>query len=243
MSPFRANGSPPPPNRLLTLAEPNRASMELGSLFAAAPILLSAPRGDGHPVLVIPGLSGGAAWTAMLRLYLQAIGHTVHGPRFASTKGHGSRVRRLMSERVDELADRHGGGQVSLVGWSVGGCFARQVAAVRPARIRQVITLGAPLDGVWYPADQRHAAGPLKVPVTAVVSRSDGIFQWRRCVQPPSARAENVEVPSSHLGMATNPFAYHVLADRLAQPQGSWRPYSAPLLTRAISDRRPSWGR
>lgn len=238
----RAKGAPPSPNRVLTFFEPSRASVELGGLLAAAPILLAAPRGDGHPVLVLSGLSGGVGWTALMRLYLQSLGHSVHGPRFAATKGSSNRVRRLLSERVDELADRHGA-PVSLVGWSVGGCFARQVAAAGPAKVRQVVTLGTPLDGMWYPEGQRRAAGALRVPVTSIVSRTDGIFEWRRCVQPSSARAENVEVPSSHLGMASNPFSYHVIADRLGQPEGSWRPYSAPLPTRVFSDRRPSWGR
>jgi pimeloyl-ACP methyl ester carboxylesterase len=201
--------------------------MELAGLMAAAPVLLAAPRGDGHPVLVISGLSGGASWTALLRLYLMSLGHSVHGPRFAATKGSSNRVRRLLSERVNELADKHGT-PVSLVGWSVGGCFARQVAAAEPAKVRQIVTLGTPLDGMWYPEGRRHAARALPVPVTAVVSRTDGIFEWRRCLQPRSARAENVEVPSSHLGMASNPFSYHVIADRLGQPSGSWRPYSTP---------------
>jgi pimeloyl-ACP methyl ester carboxylesterase len=230
------------PNRLLTFCEPLRASMELGGLMASAPILLAAPRGDGHPVLVLPGLSGGAGWTTLLRHYLQSIGHSVHRPRFAATKGSSGRVYRLLSERVDELADRHGG-PVSLVGWSVGGCLARQVAAAQPSQVRQVITLGTPLDGKWYPQGQQRAAGPLKVPVTAIISRTDGIFEWRRCIQPGSARAENVEVPSSHLGLASNQFAYHVIADRLGQPQGSWRPYAAPLTARAISARRPGRSR
>ena len=150
-------GSPPPPNRLLTLFEPPRASMELAGLMAAAPVLLAAPRGDGHPVLVISGLSGGASWTSLLRLYLMSLGHSVHGPRFAATKGSSNRVRRLLSERVNELADKHGT-PVSLVGWSVGGCFARQVAAAEPAKVRQIVTLGTPLDGMWYPEGRRHAA-------------------------------------------------------------------------------------
>ena len=235
--PVRASGeqeAPPPPNRLLTFLEVPRASVELCGLLAAAPFLLGAPRGDGHPVLVFPGLSGGAGWTALMRCYLESLGHSVHGPRFAATKGSSGRVRRLLSERVDDLADRHGG-PVSLVGWSVGGCFARQVAANEPDKIRQVITLGTPLDGIWYPQGQRRAAGPLDVPVTAVVSRSDGIFEWRRCLQPRSAHAENVEVPSSHLGMASNPFTYHVVADRLGQPGGSWRPYTEPARIQATS--------
>ena len=219
--------APPAPNRLHTLFEVPRATMELGSLMAAAPILLTAPRGDGHPVLVLAGLSGGAGWTAVLRSYLRSLGHTVYAPRFAATKGSPGRVRRLLAGRVDELADRHGG-PVSLVAWSVGGCFARQVAANRPDHIRQIVTLGTPLDGVWYPEEHRHAAGQLDVPVTAIVSRTDGIFDWRRCLQPRSAGAENIEVVSSHLGMASNPLTYHVIADRLGQPGESWRPYAAP---------------
>jgi pimeloyl-ACP methyl ester carboxylesterase len=213
---------------LLTFLEPPRASMELGGLVATAPILLTARRGDGHPVLVLSGLSGGAGWTALIRRYLQALGHTVYAPRFAATKGPSERVRRLLTDRVAELAEWHGS-SVSLIGWSVGGCFARQAALAQPDRIRQVVTLGTPLDGVWYPRDQRRATGPLDVPVTAIVSRSDGIFEWRRCLQSAGARAENVEVPSSHLGMASNPFSYHVVADRLGQPAGSWRPYAGPF--------------
>jgi len=218
--------APRAPNRLFTLLEAPRASMELGSLVAAAPILLTAPRGDGDPVLVLAGLSGGSGWTAVLRCYLRSLGHAVYAPRFAATKGSSGRVRRLLAERVDELAERHGGA-VSVIGWSVGGCTARQVAAARPDNIRQIVTLGTPLDGRWYPEGHRQAAGPLDVPVTAIVSRTDGTFQWRRCLQPGSSRAENVQVVSSHLGMATNPLVYHVIADRLGQPEGSWRPYAA----------------
>jgi pimeloyl-ACP methyl ester carboxylesterase len=219
---------PPPPNRLFTFCEPPRASMELGWLMASAPLLLAAARGDGHPVLVLPGLSGGAGWTTVMRGYLRAIGHSVHGPRFAATKGHSDRVRRLLADRVEQLADRHGK-KVSIVAWSVGGCFARQVVAADPGPVRQLVTLGTPLDGMWYPEGQEHAAGRLDVPVTSVYSRTDGIFEWRRCLQPGGPRSENVEVPTSHLGMASNPFTFHVLADRLALPERGWRPYSSPL--------------
>ena len=65
----------------------------------------------------------------------------------------------------------------------------------------------------------------LRVPVTAIHSRTDGIFDWRRCLQPELPLAENVEVVSSHLGMASNPLALHVVADRLSQPADRWEPY------------------
>jgi hypothetical protein len=224
----RFDASPPPPNRLLTFCEPPRASMELGWLVAATPLLLAGPRGDGHPVLVLSGLSGGAGWTTVVRGYLKTIGHSVHAPRFAATKGPSERVRRLLAERVRELADQHGK-RVSIVAWSVGGCFARQVVAADPSPVRQLITLGTPVDGIWYPEGHERSTGPLDVPVTSIYSRTDGIFEWHRCIQPRGPRAENVEVPTSHLGMASNPFTFHVLADRLALPEGRWRPYSSPL--------------
>ena len=108
--------APTPPNRLLTLAEAPRAALELGSLMAAGPLLLAAARGDGHPVLVLPGLSGGPGWTAILRRYLRLVGHTVYGPRFAATKGRHPRVLRLMSERVEELVGPLGHA-VDMVAW------------------------------------------------------------------------------------------------------------------------------
>jgi pimeloyl-ACP methyl ester carboxylesterase len=186
----RSYDAPPPPNRLLTVLEPSRAFMEFGGLMAATPILLAAPRGDGHPVLVLSGLSGGAGWTRMLRLYLQSLGHSVHAPRFAATKGSSGRVRRLLSARVDELADRHGA-PVSLVAWSVGGCFARQVAAAKPTTVRQIVTLGTPLDGMWYPKGQRSAAGPLKVPPA---SERPG-RERRGSLQPPGHGDEPLRLP------------------------------------------------
>ena len=210
---------------LLAPFEPGRAVVELGALMAAAPVLVSHHTADGHPVLVIPGLSGGNGWSAVLRNYLRAIGHSVHGPRFAATKASADTVVHRLVDQVDELAERHGT-TVSVVGWSVGGALARRVAAARPDQVRQVVTLGTPLDGTsWHtPAAEPRDQG-LAVPVTAVISRSDGIFDWRRCVQETGPQAETVEIPSSHLGMASHPLSCHVTADRLSQRPGAWRAY------------------
>lgn len=212
---------------LLAPFEPGRAAVELGALVATAPFLVSHHTADGHPVLVIPGLSGGNGWSAVLRSYLRSIGHSVHGPRFGTTKAPADKVVERLVERVEELARSHRT-TVSVVGWSVGGALARRVAAARPDHVRQVVTLGTPLDGTsWHtPAAEADAEG-LRVPVTAVISRSDGIFDWRRCVQKSGPLAETVEIPSSHLGMASHPLACHVTADRLSQPPGAWRPYGA----------------
>lgn len=130
--------------RLLAPVEPHRAALEFGALVMASPLLVATHRADGHPVLVVPGLSGGIGWSLVLRNSLRAIGHPVYGPRFATTKAPADRVVARLGERVDELAQRHGA-PVSVIGWSIGGCHARRVAAEHPDLVRRVVTLGPPL--------------------------------------------------------------------------------------------------
>lgn len=211
---------------MLAPFEPGRAAMELGALMAAAPLLVGRHTADGHPVLVVPGLSGGNGWSAVMRNYLRVIGHSVHAPRFAATKGSTERVVGRLVAQIDELSHRYGT-SVSLIGWSVGGCVVRRVAAASPHQVRQVVTLGTPLDGTsWHTPPVEPGPQPIQVPVTSILSRSDGIFDWRRCVQVEGPFAENVQIPSSHLGMASHPVACHVVADRLSQPVDRWQPYA-----------------
>lgn len=208
---------------LLARFEAPRATVEALSLVCAAPWLLAAATVAPHAVLAVPGLSGGDAWTAVLRRFLTAKGYAVHTPAKGTMRGAHTTVVERLTARVSELAEAEGQ-SVSLIGWSVGGAFTHQVALARPESVRCLITLGAPLTGAWYPQGSL-AGGPLPVPTTAIYSRTDGTFDWRRCVQRPGPITENVEIVSSHLGMATNPMTVHIVADRLAQRFGAWRPY------------------
>ena len=144
-------------------------------------------------------------------------------------------------ERVRALR-RAAGRKVSLVGWSLGGVYARELAKMAPDDVRCVVTLGSPFTGhpkannAWrlYQLASGHAlrddefervrAAP-PVPTTSIFSRSDGIVAWRCCLQRKSRRAESIEVPSSHFGIGLNPAAWYALADRLAQPEGRWRAF------------------
>jgi pimeloyl-ACP methyl ester carboxylesterase len=202
-----------------------RASAELGGSLVLTPALVALHgvghrdpahnRARVHPVLVLPGLRGGNSWTIMLRAYLRALGHDVRTPHPQTMKaGRGTIVQSLI-EQIDGLAAAHRA-PISIIAWSIGGCFARQATAARPTAVRRLITLGSPVDGtLWY---GRHTPPPTPdVPVTALYSRSDGIIDWRRCVLHSARRSENVEIISSHFGMATNPQALHVIGDRLSR--------------------------
>ena len=140
-----------------------------------------------------------------------------------------------------DMAQRSGR-KVSLIGWSLGGLYARQLAKLRPDEVRIVVTLGSPFaahpcsTNAWrvYELASGKRAGrprsrfrcrlvePPPVPTTAIFSRSDGVCAWRRCVERPSALTENIEVQGSHFGPGHHPAAVHAVADRLAQPEGQW---------------------
>jgi esterase/lipase len=205
------------------------------------------PVGDGHPVVVYPGLGGGAMTTAHLRHFLKDSGFTVHdwaggvntGPEHFFDDWLGT-----FEQRVRVLRREHGR-KVSLIGWSLGGVYAREIAKRCPECVRQVITLGTPFGslgdgnhaGTIYKVVNRDKATQLTpqlqarlracppVPTTSIYSKTDGIVSWRGCIQKRSGISENVEVSASHLGMGTHPEVLRIVANRLAQPEGQWRPW------------------
>ena len=232
-----------PPSRTLMLLE-GRAIHELGAFIGAVPLLSLAPRGDGHPVLVLPGLIASDVSTRPLRAFLRNHGYAVSGWKQGRNLGLRPGVQRAVMDHLEELNETHGR-KVSLVGWSLGGLYARQLAKMMPQRVRGVITLGSPFAGppksthawrVYEMASGRRAdeedhgfagalAEPPPVPTTAIFSRTDGICAWQGCMERTSAKSESIEVESSHCGMGHHPAVVYAVADRLAQPEGQWKPF------------------
>ncbi len=247
------------PSRARLVTEAPRAGLDLAALFATWPLLATARRGDGHPVLVLPGLLTGDPATLLLRNVLRVLGHDVSGWSLGTNRGSTVRVVRELRSRVDEL-HRASGRRVSLVGWSLGGLYAQQLARLAPGSVRGIVTLGSPVvrGAAWLRAASRIVdratplvpsvatlprpwaeAGPLRVPATSVYSRADGIVHWSSCTYELRPRRENVEVRGSHLGLAHNPAVLWLLADRLGMPETAWRPFRPPLALRPFfPDRR-----
>ncbi|HYO39337.1 MAG TPA: hypothetical protein VER39_06750 [Nocardioidaceae bacterium] len=249
----RRAGRGAPAARML-LSEGPRATGELAASAAVAPLLAAERRGDGHPVLVLPGLLGRDLSTVLLRRYLRWLGYSVSGWELGTNMGPTEAVVTGLRDRVAKLSDESGR-KVSLVGWSLGGLYAYELARRTPGSVRQVITLGSPvglagrggrtasrlLDNLSHlhlaPAAVPRPwteAGPLRVPATAVYSRSDGVVSWKACLLPPAKRRENVEVRGSHFGLAHNPTVLHLLADRLGAAEGEWRPFRPGPLVRHL---------
>lgn len=238
-----------PPRRALLWSEQLRATTEAAALVAALPLLTSGARGDGHRVLVLPGLLADDRSTAPLRHVLRARGYRAHawglGPNIGPT-------RRILTGVIDRLADLRArdDAPVTLIGWSLGGLMAREVARLAPDRVRAVITLGSPFRlGVERDAWATHASpmfnvfrpwhmplfdGPqreeervaLAVPATSLYSKLDGIVPWQACLDLQGPLRESIEVRATHLGFGVNPEVLAIVLDRLAQPAGAWQKYS-----------------
>ena len=240
---------PPPSGRLrppglgLLLAEA-RGIFEFNASLLLSPLLMRAPRGDGHPVLALPGFLASDLSMAPMRRYLSELGYDAHAWRMGRNTGGISRMRAALRDRLAEI---HGssGRKVSLVGWSLGGVYARDLALQAPEMVRYVVTLGSPFtndvratnatrlyealsgEGVEDNSGLRAAiSGDLPVPTSSIYSRTDGIVNWRTCLLRPSETAENIEVHlASHVGLGVNPAALWAVADRLAQGEGQFRQF------------------
>lgn len=242
------------PNWLLLGTDPGRALIGAGLSLLGLTFLHAAPRGDGHPVLVLPGLGGGDWSTIVLRKTLGRLGHAVHGWNLGRNCGPTAEVIEQVPRTVAALAD-HYGRRVSIVGWSLGGIYAHTAARAHPDLVRQVITLGSPIR-MSHPAQthamayynrhaHRHVPGsrlpaseliqpPLPVPATSILSRWDGIVSFRASMHPPGGNRENIAVMGSHLGLGQHPGVLWAVADRLAQPDGTWRPFEPPAVLQPL---------
>jgi len=232
-----------PPALSLLLAEV-RGIFEFNASLMLSPLLMGAPRGDGHPVLTLPGFLASDLSMAPMRRYLKELGYDAYAWNNGRNIGG---ILRMRSALRDRLAAVHAatGRKVSIIGWSLGGVYARDLALQAPDMVRSVVTLGSPFandiratnatrlyealsgEAVEDNAELRTAlAGDLPVPATSIYSRTDGVVNWRTCILRPSDTAENIEVYlASHIGLGVNAAALWAVADRLAQPEGQFRQF------------------
>jgi pimeloyl-ACP methyl ester carboxylesterase len=235
----------------LYLTEPGRAMADYGLYLAALPLAPSLPRGDEHPVLVLPGFLADDMSTRALRSRLRRLGYRVHGWGLGRNIGPTASCITGMRDKLSYLNDRYDR-PVTLIGWSLGGIFARDLARRTPDAVRQVITLGSPFRLARHSQSRATKAFdryshlhiehrslplesesvPLSVPATSIYSHYDGIVHWQTCLDTPGERCENIAVMASHLGLGHHPAAIWAVADRLAQPEGTWKPFKAPLYLR-----------
>lgn len=234
------------PSLLLLVSEPVRALAEWGAgLVLRRTVQRLAPAGDGHPVLVLPGLGASDRSTALLRRFLGDLGYQALPWELGRNKGVRSGLEARLRSRLHQVHAQTGR-KITLVGQSLGGIYARELAKLEPDRVRQVISLGSPFAGHPHathatrlyealsgdkvdniPPVQRarvHRKPP--VPTTSVYSKADGVVAWPCSIEGGRPDGESIHLRGgSHLVIAASPAAMWLLADRLAQPEGRWQPF------------------
>lgn len=225
------------PSLALLGLEPLRAAIEYVRLRCTR--RRKAPRGDGHPVVLFPGLCTDCRMVGVLGAWCESLGHPTRDWGRGFNTGPGEDMETWLDALGQELLDGElrQAAPATLIGWSLGGLYAREIAKLRPHRIRQVITIGTPSVGLtqatnasWLyrlangrwpnlaPAIARRLEATPPVPTTAIYSRTDGIVAWRACRPAKRMRVDYVEVASSHLGLVCHVDVLRAIEDRLQRP-------------------------
>ncbi len=235
-----------PPALFHTLTEFPRAFLEMTHLTMMFPALSMRPRGDKHPLLLIPGFLASDSSLVMLQRYLGYLGYKAETWGYGRNTGRPEHLYDHLPEKLLDMAEKSGE-PVSVIGQSLGGVYARELAREYPDATRQVITMGSPFgarnSGVAIQMVRRlleqqsgkdmdelieviMTRGPHvapDVPVTAIYSKSDGVVHWKVCRETrEDHNTQNIEITGSHCGMGFNASIYYVIADRLAQDIENW---------------------
>jgi pimeloyl-ACP methyl ester carboxylesterase len=252
--------TPRPPAKIYTALE-SRSALEYTLWNASRRLLEKLPHGDGHPVLVLPGFTAADGSTLQLRALLRRLGYRTYGWKLGNNLGPTPLIIRGLEKRLVEISDKEQQ-PVSIIGWSLGGIYARDLARQHPDLVRQVITLGSPIrmspgdpsaaSRLWetlqplHDPSVSHRIGEpeheqMPVPSTAVYTRSDGVVHWKMCLEAKSPTSESVEVLGSHCGLGFNPSVAIVVADRLSRDVGNWKRFRPPLWALGAFPRPTHW--
>jgi pimeloyl-ACP methyl ester carboxylesterase len=221
----------PKPSWFLNLTEGSRAFFQFVKCIWFMQFYKFQSIGKKQPILVIPGLLGSDFSTGMLRKFLEKNDYEAYTWNRGRNLGN---IKDLdfLTERIKELQQKHQQ-KIILIGWSLGGVYARELAKRNPELVKQIITLGSPFAALEAPNHAKwvfdlfnniedieksfrdQIPNPAPIPTTAIYSKSDGIVPWQACMEVPTATHNNIEVNSAHLGFCINTQVFTTLVSVL----------------------------
>lgn len=236
------------PSLFLAVTEAGRALTELGINYPYQSFVkCENDAADGHPVMILPGFMSTKASTKMLREYVAKLGYPVYDWGMGRNYGKMEYMAALV-ERLETIKNKHEQ-KVSLIGWSLGGVFAREIAKAKPDLVRQVVTMGSPFQDITHPnnvawiytlisggkrvedtdwALLENMPKPAPVPTTAIYTKEDGIVPWRVCRElQESPIHQNIQVRGSHFGLGVNSSVFWIIEDRLKYEKHNWQHFKA----------------
>jgi len=199
------------------------------------PALLTAPRGDGRKVVLLPGFTAPEVSVQPLAIYLKYLGYDATTWGLGINGGQVDALTETFGQKIEAMAEQSHA-PITLIGWSLGGVIARETARLFSDSVREVITMGTPLiGGAKYTSvgklyaikegmdldafeEEVHARNSvgLSQPLTVIYSKSDGVVGWRAARDVYNEQARNIEVRSTHFALGTNATVWKIVADTLA---------------------------
>lgn len=244
-----------------------RAPLEAVTLLPILPLLQCAPKGDGQPVLILPGFMTGDGSTYILRRFLDKQGFKT----YPWGQGRNPGLQEVIYSNLEQLVEKiylECGQKVSIVGWSLGGIYARALGHKVPRFISNIITLGSPFAlNSSYSTDEVGVSSTIvklyerlnpnikddnlvngepiweeapPVPSSSIFSKNDGIASWKYCIDDIGATTENIKIAGSHSGLTHNPMVLYILSERLSQREGHWKPFNKKWYHRLLFRRSPN---
>ena len=233
------------PSLFWLTTEIGRAATEYGLSIPFRTLFSKSVVGDGHPVLVLPGFMASDKSTTALRNFIEKNGYQAYAWELGRNKGE-VEILDLLFLKLEEIYEETGQ-KTSIVGWSLGGVLARQLAKGKPHLVRQVITLGSPFRDIAAPNNAswiynlisggkrvvdldpdllNDLPKPAPVPTTAIYSKEDGVVAWEVCIEEKeTAIHQNIQVRGSHIGLGFNTAVLKIIADRLQLQADNWTPF------------------
>ena len=191
-------------------------------------------KGNKQPILVIPGLTASPWSTGLLRSFLNSEDFIAYDWGLGRNLGNLNDVESL-EETLVKINEQHQS-KVVIIGWSLGGIYARRLGQKREELTKSVITLGSPYRDIrspnyasWFfnllqklrgntsePEWANTLHEPLSMPTIAFYSKKDGIVPWEACYDPDDeTEHSNIEVHTSHFGMGASEEVLHTLLNQL----------------------------
>ncbi|MEZ0261297.1 MAG: esterase/lipase family protein [Alphaproteobacteria bacterium] len=208
----------------------------------------SLPAGDGHPVLVVPGMISGDFYFHTFRKLIAEKGYKVYGWKQGVNMGLSKKVSEGLGTRLEEIFKENGGQKITVIGHSLGGIYARELSREYPEMVRDVISMGSPFGGavsetpdmlkkifnffsgnpaLFDPELDQRGLTPPSMPATSIFSKKDVIIKWQNCLNPAAPATDNIEITASHMGIPFHPPTLVAIFDRLAQKEGAWQPFDS----------------
>lgn len=231
------------PSWAFGLTEGIRAAVELGWYLPYRLFSKNNESGDGHPVLILPGFMASDFSTIPLRSFIHKLGYKVYGWGEGRNFAHADYIE-MLNQKLERIYQKHKE-PITIIGWSLGGIYARQLAKHDPTIVRQIIVMGSPFKGVirannafWMyellkkskivsdDLDQALLDDiplPANVPTTAIFTKEDGVVPWELCLEEEDEWHQNIQVRGSHLGLGVNPLVLQIIADRLPLEKDHWK--------------------